>query len=217
MASPDVHVDDVNHKIIMYFHCPGKGTTAQYSFVSTSTDGINFTAQTTRLGVSYFRVFLYNGYYYALGKKDPSGTFLYRSTSPYSGFVKGPTILPNSRHTAVFVNGTTAYVFYTRIGDAPERVLVSSIDLTKDWTTWTPSTPLEVIRPKYTYEGSNLAITASKFGEIDGKANQLRDPGIYQEADKLYLLYSIAGEQGIAGADLTTTNPILRKGVVSKF
>jgi hypothetical protein len=31
---------------------------------------------------------------------------------------------------------------------------------------------------------------------------QLRDPGIYQEGNRTYLLYSVAGEQGIAIAEI---------------
>ena len=197
----------------MYFHCPAKGTSSQYSFVATSANGLKFTAQTKKLGVSYFRVFKYGGYYYALGKRDPSGTFLYRSSSPYTGFVKGQTILPNSRHTAVYLNGTTAYIFYTRIGDAPERVLLSTMDLSGAWTTWKPSDPVDVIRPEYNYEGANLPISTSKFGEIDSRANQLRDPGIYEEGGKIYLQYSIAGEQGIAAAELIPPSPLQTKAL----
>jgi hypothetical protein len=32
---------------------------------------------------------------------------------------------------------------------------------------------------------------------------ELRDPAIYQEDERTYLLYTIAGEQGIAIAELT--------------
>jgi hypothetical protein len=32
--------------------------------------------------------------------------------------------------------------------------------------------------------------------------NQLRDPAIYVEDDRIYLLYAIAGESGIAIAEL---------------
>jgi len=35
-----------------------------------------------------------------------------------------------------------------------------------------------------------------------GPVRQLRDPGIYRENGKTYLLYSVAGENGIAIAEL---------------
>jgi hypothetical protein len=43
----------------------------------------------------------------------------------------------------------------------------------------------------------------SAAGEIEGKAQQLRDPGVFEEAGKTYLFYSICGEQGLAAALLT--------------
>ena len=201
IASPDVHVDDVRREIRMYFHCPIYGGTTQYTFVATSTDGISFTHQPQRLGAPYFRVFEYGGYYYAIGKGG-SSSILYRSTNPYSGFTKGKSILPSSRHTAVYLNGNTAYIFYSRIGDAPERILLSTMDISGDWSTWTPSAPIEILRPEYDYEGANLPISPSKGGKASGSVNQLRDPGIYEELGKLYLLYSVAGEQGIGAAEL---------------
>lgn len=201
IASPDVHVDNVRQEIRMYFHCPISGGITQYTFVATSSDGINFAHQTQRLGAPYFRVFEYGGYYYSIGKGG-SSSILYRSTNPYSGFVKGNSILPSSRHTAVFLNGNTAYIFYSRIGDAPERILLSTMDISGDWSTWTPSAPIEILRPEFDYEGANLPISPSKGGKAGGPVNQLRDPGIYEEADKLYLLYSVAGEQGIGAAEL---------------
>ena len=201
IASPDVHVDSIRQEIRMYFHCPIYGGTTQYTFVATSSDGINFTHQTQRLGAPYFRVFEYESYYYAIGKGG-SSSIIYRSTNPYNSFAKGKSILPSSRHTAVYLNGNIAYIFYSRIGDAPERILLSTMDISGDWSTWTPSVPIEILRPEYDYEGANLPIAPSKGGKTSGPVHQLRDPGIYEEAGKLYLLYSVAGEQGIGAAEL---------------
>jgi len=33
--------------------------------------------------------------------------------------------------------------------------------------------------------------------------HQLRDPGIFEEKGKVYLFYSICGEQGLAAAEIT--------------
>jgi hypothetical protein len=38
-----------------------------------------------------------------------------------------------------------------------------------------------------------------------GPVHELRDPAIYEEDGRLYLLYSVAGEQGIAIARLHVT------------
>ena len=48
------------------------------------------------------------------------------------------------------------------------------------------------------YEGVNIKKVPSKRGKIMEKVNQLRDPAIYIEGSTSYLLYSVAGEQGIA-------------------
>ena len=47
----------------------------------------------------------------------------------------------------------------------------------------------------------------SRRGYIDVRVNQLRDPSIYQEDDKTYLLYSVAGESGIAIAEINFDSP----------
>jgi len=44
LASPDVLIDDVNQRIVMYFHGPnqGDGPSGQQTFVATSSNGLNF-------------------------------------------------------------------------------------------------------------------------------------------------------------------------------
>jgi hypothetical protein len=71
---------------------------------------------------------------------------------------------------------------------------------------WTASGPVEIVRPETDWEGANLPIELSRGGHIDIRVNQLRDPAIFQEQGKTYLLYSYAGESGIAIAELHFTN-----------
>ena len=48
-----------------------------------------------------------------------------------------------------------------------------------------------------------LPVTASKAGAVKGRENALRDPAIFVDTDgRRYLLYSVAGETGIAIAGL---------------
>ena len=63
-----------------------------------------------------------------------------------------------------------------------------------------PDLQREVLRPETDWEGANLPIKTSRSGHIDVPVNQLRDPTIYQEKGETYLLYSVAGEGGIAVA-----------------
>jgi hypothetical protein len=93
-------------------------------------------------------------------------------------------------------------VFYSRIGDTPERILVSTVALTDDWTKWQASEPQTVLAPQESYEGADLPLAPSRSGPAPGRVRQLRDPGIFQESGKTWLLYSVAGESGIGIAEL---------------
>jgi hypothetical protein len=44
-------------------------------------------------------------------------------------------------------------------------------------------------------------------GKADTPVRQLRDPAIFCEHERTFLLYSIAGESGIAIAELTLADP----------
>jgi hypothetical protein len=62
----------------------------------------------------------------------------------------------------------------------------------------------EFLRPQTEYEGARLPLTPSKSGPVKGRENALRDPAIFVDDDsRLYLLYSVAGEAGIAVAEVT--------------
>ena len=93
------------------------------------------------------------------------------------------------------------YLFYTRKSDAPERIVMAEVPLVGDWKTWKAEVPVEVLSPEMDYEGISYPNEPSgKGGGIESQ--QLRDPGIFEEDGQLYLLYSVAGEEGIAIAEL---------------
>ena len=89
-------------------------------------------------------------------------------------------------------------VFFSRGEDEPERILRSTVRLTEDWTAWQDSSPELVLEPERPWEGSDLPLEPSRWGSAPGPVRQLRDPCIYREDGKTYLLYSVAGEHGIA-------------------
>ena len=206
LASPDVHIDDAGKQIVLYFHTPLEvnGKKGQYSLRATSTDGIHFTADTVVLGESYFRVFEWKGTSYALGRSSS----LWKSPDGKAAFEKGPNPFnkiqnPSTlRHSALRVVGDTLWVFYTRVGDAPEHILLSKIKLTDNWNDWTPTKPVDIVAPEKDYEGADLPLTVSKYGMFYGKTRQLRDPAVYVEGSKWYLVYSVAGETGLAIGEL---------------
>ena len=198
IASPDVHVDQPGRRIVMYFHgLDGVGT--QVTRVATSPNGIDFDAQPEILGRPYMRAFEHDGMTYALAMP---GQF-YRSTDGMHGFAPGPILFnPNMRHSAVIKRGGELWVFWTQVGEAPERILLSRIDLTDDWHSWKESSPVEILRPERSWEGADAPLVPSLRSTAYGQVNQLRDPAIFEENGRVYLLYAIAGESGIAIAEL---------------
>ena len=89
-------------------------------------------------------------------------------------------------------------MFWTRVGDAPETILLSTIELSPDWTQWELAGEQEVLRPQRNWEGADAPIEPSVRSTAYGHVNQLRDPALYAEDGVLYLLYAVAGESGIA-------------------
>ena len=92
--------------------------------------------------------------------------------------------------------------YYSNAFDCPEQILLATIDLTPDWAEWKESPPVTVLEPETDYEGAGMPLEPSARGLIMGKVRQLRDPGIFHEEDDAYLLYSVAGEHGLAIAKL---------------
>ena len=206
IASPDVHVDHAQQRIRMYYHgaeYPTGPPGTQLSRVAVSADGLLFAAHEEILGNAYLRVvgqsLSHNRGY--LGLAMPG--VLYRSSDALSGFERGPTLFSkNMRHCALLRRGDQLLVFYTNVGDTPERILLSEIALTGDWHQWRASEPVTVLAPEHEYEGSTCTLRASTRGLVTEPVNELRDPAIHEEDGVLYLLYSVAGEQGIAIARL---------------
>ncbi len=93
-------------------------------------------------------------------------------------------------------------IYYSNIGDAPERIFRCHLELTGDWNTWSTSVPEEILRPETGWEGAGLPLQKSAAGAVKGRENALRDPAIFVEQSRAYLLYSVAGESGIALAEL---------------
>jgi hypothetical protein len=200
IASPDVHVDAAQRQIRMYYH--GVLEQGQRSRLARSTDGLQFTAGPEILGPSYFRVFKWRGWHYALAMP---GEF-YRSRDGVGDFEAGPTLFSeHMRHSALRLAGDTLYVYYSNAFDCPERILLSRIELTDNWRDWRESEPELVLQPELGYEGADLTLEPSRRGSVKQPVRQLRDPCIYEEGGRIYLFYSVAGESGIAGAVVDAT------------
>jgi hypothetical protein len=198
IASPDVHIDPLRRRIIMYFHgLEDVGT--QVTRVAMSPNGLDFTAQPAVLGRSYMRAFRHEDMTYALAMPGQ----LYRSRDGLHDFEAGPILFnPRMRHSAVMLRGGELWVFWTQVGDVPERILLSRIDLAGDWHDWRESAAVEVLRPERAWEGADAPLAPSIRSTAYGHVNQLRDPAIFEEGGRINLFYAVAGESGIAIAEI---------------
>ena len=151
----------------MYFHgLDGVGIPG-HARVATSRNGIDFSAQPEVLGRSYMRAFQHDGMTYGLAMP---GQF-YRSKDGLHVFEPGPTLFnPRMRHCAVMKRAGELWVFWTQVGDVPERILLSRIDLSGDWNDWKESTASEILRPERAWEGAEAplvpSIRSTAYGQV---------------------------------------------------
>ncbi|HUR35575.1 MAG TPA: hypothetical protein VM032_17350 [Vicinamibacterales bacterium] len=222
VASPELLIDTERKRLVMWTHgwwtagerWPAQPAAArawarqkgygQYTQAAESGDGLHFSARPAITRASYLRVFRRGGSLYAVSRLGAVS----RTADPLAAFEPGPNLFAGSRHAgrvrhvALVVRGDRMLVFFTGIGDAPERVLMSSVDLAGDWTTWKASDPVDVLAPEMAYECSDLPNEPSEAGDIDKPARQIRDPFIFEDQGRAYLFYSTCGEQGIAAAEI---------------
>ena len=198
IASPDVHVDEQRQKIVMYFHGL-ESYGYQASRVGLSDDGVHFDVESPIIAKTYLRTFRFEDNLYGLAMPGQ----LYRTTDNFADFEKGPLLFnPNMRHSAVLVREQSLFVFWTQVGDAPERIYVSEIDIAKPFEEWRENDPVEVMRPQFHWEGAQEPVEPSVRSVAYGLVNQLRDPAIFEDGDDVYLLYAGGGESAIGIARL---------------
>ena len=205
IASPDVIIDHGAKLFRMYFHGLLEDGDQQ-TRLAISTDGLTFTTQPQLLGPPYFRVFDHGGFVYAVSW----GGICQRSNDWAGPFETGQRLLNvkadgkerTIRHVAVFVKGDMLNLFFSCIGDCPEAILVSQIDLTGDWRGWSASEPKLLLEPKLAWEGALLQLEPSKVGTSLNPEHALRDPYVFESDGEYYILYTGSGEQGIGIARL---------------
>ncbi len=225
VASPDVVVDEMNRRLILWVHgwwtdgqrWPAEPAAArqwarthgygQFTQAATSTDGLTFRVEPPITRTSYVRVFQHDGWWYSMSRLG----LLSRSQEPLARFEPGPNPFRDGpyanriRHVAVLKRDDALYVFFTAIGDMPERILVSKVPLSGDWAHWLATPPMEVLSPDASYECPALPLAPSEPGDVKGPVRQMRDPAVFEDGGRLVLFYSVCGEQGIAAADIEVT------------
>ena len=201
IASPNVHIDEDKKQIVMYYH----GVTSQEgaphnqcSFVSFSKNGLDFSSNSGILGMFYFSVFKYKNKVYALAKNKNIDGILYESDKWDGEFKPIFNLIPNMRHASTFVESDYLYIFYTVVGDSPESIMMIKLKLDNEIDNWEVMESQTILKPELRFEGVQLPKFPSSFGAALQPLNEVRDPFVFKNKDELFLLYSFAGETGIA-------------------
>ena len=200
IASPDVHINTREKSLEMFFHGLDHDG-EQRSLRALSNDGLTWWVQSQRIKQTYLRVFRYKNIKYALGwggqilRQNSDGTF---ELGPWSFGDQG------HRHASALVQGDKLHVVWTRIGDAPEQILYSTIDISLSWRDWCATEGQVILKPKFDWEGANLPISNSTVGGLTKQEHALRDPFLFEQNEEIYMLYAGGGETCIGIAKLSS-------------
>lgn len=196
LASPDVWFDHDARKLRMLFH----GLAAdgeQVTYAASSPDGFDWRVNGPPIPESYMRRFSHGGATYAMARLGR----LWRDGP--GGWEPGPLPLSGTpRHVAVLVRGNVLHVFFTRIGDAPERVVHTVLDLSLPWGDWRAGDETELLRPERAWEGADEPLRPSIIGAVDF-ANELRDPYVFAFEGRSFMIYACGGEAALGLAELS--------------
>lgn len=140
---------------------------------------------------------------FVVDKKKENTIKIYRSEKVESEFtlVKEIIIEFEIRHLSVNLKGDVIEVFYSGLYQTPERIMKFDILVDEFPKNWAVSNSQCVRAPTENWEGSQFKLIPSKKS-YGNKRNQLRDPFLFNDSGKNYLFYSVAGESGIAVAEL---------------
>lgn len=209
IASPDVHVDEARREIRMYFHGVPQAGGRQRTYLARSGDGLSFMAETTPLAPFYLRALPLADLWIGMTK----GGRLFTSPSGLEPFKPAPVELfamgdksgnaaGDLRHVALHRQADVLTVYFSRIGDAPEQILRVRFDLRQPISDWVVRDVEPVIHPEQVWEGIDQPSRPSRSGASRRREHAVRDPAILEDEGRVYLAYSVAGEAGIALAEL---------------
>jgi hypothetical protein len=159
-----------------------------------------------------------DGWFYAIGKtqEDSVGsTILCRSRSLAGPFERGPLLARGMRHGDMHLAGNKILIFYTLIEDAPERILLATLETrdSSDWESWKLLPGPIILTPTLAFEHGNVNVTKPReSGSAGCTAHaQSRDPSFLR--DKMTgddnhhrltgtLFYSVQGDGAFAASRL---------------
>ncbi len=195
LASPDVFIRD-DDTFEMYVHgLDDSGE--QVTWRAVSRNGLNWRFTGALIQDTYLRIFHWQEETYAMAR---CSRFWKRTDA---GWTRGHIGISEAvRHVAVLVRDDHLHVLFTRIGDAPEHLLHTSISLGRIWQNWrcdTPATP--VMHAELPWEGAGQPVTTSMIGAVDF-SNALRDPCLFEDAGAVWLIYAGGGEHALGLAQI---------------
>lgn len=210
VASPEVIVDNAVRRV--YLFCHGKAGAGapqpriHASRMLVSPDGLIFSEPTELLAPTYLRVFKRTDAWYGIAKQRDgvSPQVLLRAERLGDRFVEGPSFRDGIRHVGLLVRADRLLLLFSRAGDAPEHIRYAVMSLQGDWRHWPDSLGEEhpLLHPEEPWEGAHWPVARS-LPKAETKVRQLRDPFVFEDDGRLLLLYTVAGEGGIALAELT--------------
>ncbi|MEM1212321.1 MAG: hypothetical protein AAGI68_08475 [Planctomycetota bacterium] len=206
IASPDLHPDPTGaQRLVMIYHGAGGVTAAhgveQPAALAVSEDGLHWEHTQILPAESYLRAFHTTGRTLGIAKggrlyEAPAGTFDFAPL--------GQRVDLSGRHWAVLTEGDRLHLAYSRWGDAPEHLLGFTVDHPDQLPDWNQAHRTALLSPEFSWEGSDQPVRPSRAGSVHEPVNELRDPELFRDDDgRIYLLYAVAGESGIALAELT--------------
>ena len=212
IASPEIFIDNLNKEIILYTHSHSKSNQGQWTYASKSSDALNFeVVNNIPLAPFYFRIFKYNNYFYGITK----GGGLWKSKNLFNKFEQRQNLFYRNRsletlhnydgairHLCIIIENNTLIIFYSKIGDKPEKIYFSQLDLKIQDKNWFFDFEEELLRPKFNFEGADIKLKKSEPGDATEPENALRDPHVAKILNNYVLTYCVKGEFGIAIAEL---------------
>ncbi len=202
IASPDVHVDEHARELIMALHGLDEDG-EQRTVIARSVDGLHWEVGQARSNQSYLRLFQHRGATYAMARGGQIMAWTGEVFEPGPWAFPEPHFPPGHRHAGLLLRGDLCHVFWSRIGDRPERIWHSTIDLSGDWQHWRAEGMREVLAPEADWEGADLPLTVSQVGAALERERGLRDPVLYEEGGWVFMIYAGAGEHALGLAEVT--------------
>ena len=220
-ASPEAVVDDARKAIVLFYHGQkpkGDESAGQRTGAAVSNDGVHFRALNQVAGPAYFRVFRHGGFWYGIA--GPGTLFEsddlrkpFRAVADiigddieaalYPADLQGPRKPTKGRerfsirHVGVDADGDRLVIYFSCVGHMPERVIATVVDMRGPVTQWRAKGTIEALRPEMDWEGAAVTPEHSQGGKSRRLENSLRDPAVFREDGKIWLVYAAAGEHGI--------------------